>query len=436
MRLSGDGKAEAVSASPNARDGARTTFQHADETHRFTLDSLKRAWTSCSRTLPSVRWRIRGRSRRRRRPSREWNRSRNRTMLYAQQIAEKGPAASRAVFLPSSGVEKHDLATESGLRAAIVEASGPYIAKWTAVDHDRRAIPSAGRRPLRTSSACGSTVRCRRRVLRSTLTLWRVSHVPASSPRNGAPITLGFDGSRYDDATALIATEVESGFQWPLGIWAHDGTPKWEVPVAEVDGAVSDAFERFNVLRMYCDPPKWESWVSDVGRSVRQRLAWRVVDESPQADGLRDPIVHRRDDSRRICHARRRSGVRVAHRERAPAVHEPRGREGRKALDSPQRERPRQPEARKIDGLACSVPQLRRSRYSLPDNDSPLGSAEVLKMRPHSSSPGFGDAGGGSGPRSRAAPRQSRSTSLASSASRDMASFNRSLTDARLARTS
>jgi hypothetical protein len=45
MRLSGDGKAEAVSASPNARDGARTTFQHADETHRFTLDSLKRAWS-------------------------------------------------------------------------------------------------------------------------------------------------------------------------------------------------------------------------------------------------------------------------------------------------------------------------------------------------------------------------------------------------------
>jgi hypothetical protein len=45
MRKRGDGKAEAVSTSPNARDGARTTFQHCDESHRLILDGQKRAWS-------------------------------------------------------------------------------------------------------------------------------------------------------------------------------------------------------------------------------------------------------------------------------------------------------------------------------------------------------------------------------------------------------
>ncbi len=32
-------------------------------------------------------------------------------------------------------------------------------------------------------------------------------------------ITLGFDGSRYHDATGLVATHVESGYQWKAGVW-------------------------------------------------------------------------------------------------------------------------------------------------------------------------------------------------------------------------
>jgi phage terminase large subunit-like protein len=33
----------------------------------------------------------------------------------------------------------------------------------------------------------------------------------------------------------------------------------WEVPDAEVHAAVASAFERFNVWRMYADPPYWET---------------------------------------------------------------------------------------------------------------------------------------------------------------------------------
>lgn len=75
-----------------------------------------------------------------------------------------------------------------------------------------------------------------------------------------SPIVLGFDGSRYDDATALIATEILTGYQWPVGIWAP--TPGKPVPVDEVDAAVRSTFADFDVWRMYCDPPKWESWIA------------------------------------------------------------------------------------------------------------------------------------------------------------------------------
>ncbi len=78
---------------------------------------------------------------------------------------------------------------------------------------------------------------------------------------DGALITLGFDGSRYHDATALVATEIASGYQWPLGIWYPEGG---EIKTELVEAAVADAFEsnRYRVWRMYADPPYWESWIS------------------------------------------------------------------------------------------------------------------------------------------------------------------------------
>lgn len=80
-----------------------------------------------------------------------------------------------------------------------------------------------------------------------------------------ALVTLGFDGSYFRDATGIIATEIVTGYQWPLGLWerpldlALDAD--WEVPRAEVDATVQLAFDSFRVFRMYCDPPYWETEV-------------------------------------------------------------------------------------------------------------------------------------------------------------------------------
>lgn len=293
MRRSGDGKAEAVSASPNARDGARTTFEHADETHRFTLDSLKRGWSVMLANLAkrplADPWALETTTA----PEPGMGSVAENTMQYAHRIAEKGAGSkARLFFFHRQASEKHDLETDTGLRAAVREASGPFISKWSAIDRIAETFrePDADlaylervwlNRPVQASGIAFDVSR------------WRELARPKFSVPEGAAITLGFDGSRYDDATALVATGVESGFQWPLGIWAHPGLPTWEVPVDEVDGAVADAFDRYTVVRMYCDPPKWESWVATwAGKYGAERVAeWWTNRRKPMAYALRQFIA-------------------------------------------------------------------------------------------------------------------------------------------------
>lgn len=90
-------------------------------------------------------------------------------------------------------------------------------------------------------------------------------------------IGLGFDGSISDDCTALIATALVNGrpHTWPVEVWSRPDnlTPvekrKWRIPRMQVEEAVTEAFERFDVGLMLCDPAKWqteiESWAETYG---------------------------------------------------------------------------------------------------------------------------------------------------------------------------
>jgi hypothetical protein len=78
-----------------------------------------------------------------------------------------------------------------------------------------------------------------------------------------AQVVLGFDGSDVDDWTGIRA-ETQDGYQFtPVTsagptIWApaeHGG----KVPRLAVAAAVEELFSMFDVVRMYCDPPYWET---------------------------------------------------------------------------------------------------------------------------------------------------------------------------------
>jgi hypothetical protein len=87
-----------------------------------------------------------------------------------------------------------------------------------------------------------------------------------------ANITLGFDGSQYDDWTALRARWLRpDGSLFGFTPRFRDGKPMfWDpsdhggvVPIGEVNAAVEELFDRFKPLRMYCDPPYWQSEIDN-----------------------------------------------------------------------------------------------------------------------------------------------------------------------------
>lgn len=93
-----------------------------------------------------------------------------------------------------------------------------------------------------------------------------------------AVITIGCDGARFVDALGLIATEVKTGHQWPLGIWERpeNAPAEYEHPFDDIDGAMIEAFDLFNVWRVYIDP-QWidhlvEKWQGRWGQ--KRVIAW------------------------------------------------------------------------------------------------------------------------------------------------------------------
>lgn len=127
---------------------------------------------------------------------------------------------------------------------------------------------------------------------------------------DGTPIVLGMDGSDVDDWTGIRAetldgyqfTPVYSSLELPT-IWdpADWGS---QVPRLEVAAAVDELFRRYQVVRMYCDPPYWESevdtWAAQYGdkrvvrwytnRIVQMHAACeRLVTDVTKADS---PFAH------------------------------------------------------------------------------------------------------------------------------------------------
>lgn len=89
--------------------------------------------------------------------------------------------------------------------------------------------------------------------------------------KDGAFITLGFDGSINRDHTALIGTEIETGHQFVAGYWEpeilQDGS--LQIDYAAVDETVRDVFKRYQVWRLLADPFGWKDslvrWAGEYG---------------------------------------------------------------------------------------------------------------------------------------------------------------------------
>lgn len=287
MRIGGDGKAVSLATAPDSRDGARTTFQVFDESHRLTMPRQKQAHRTMLANIPK------------RKLSDAWSLEittafapgegsvAEDTMDYARQVAGGKIKDSNLFFFHRQASDDCDLDTPEGVRAAVLEASGA-VAEWSDIDGivAQFADPTADRTYLE-RVWLNRLVRSAERAFDAER--WKGLAQPREIP-DGALITLGFDGSRYNDATGLVATEIASGYQWVIGVWERpQNVVTWEVPVDEVDAAVTQAFERWEVWRMYADPPYWETWVAQwAGRWGDERvLSWWTNRPKPLAYAIK-----------------------------------------------------------------------------------------------------------------------------------------------------
>jgi hypothetical protein len=155
---------------------------------------------------------------------------------------------------------------------------------------------------------------------------WReladIRQVPA-----GARIGLGFDGSIRNDATALVGCTAD-GHVFPIQVWERpvNAAPDWRIPRLEVEQTVEATFKRFDVGRMLCDPPKWqteiESWSNrwNAGRSAEEaRVLFFDTNQSRRMSGacdrfttaLHDGSLTHSDDDTLTAHVLAMSRVKV-----------------------------------------------------------------------------------------------------------------------------
>ena len=264
LRIGGDGKAVSLATAPDARDGERTTMQVFDETHRLNLPRLKSAHRTMLANIPkrylADAWSLEITTA----PAPGEGSVAEDTMEYARQVAGGAIKDSRLFFFHREASDSHDLTTPEGVRAAVLEASGP-VAEWSDIDNivEQWRDPTADKAYLE-RVWLNRLVRASERAF--DIQRWNELADPDYLPPDGALMTLGFDGGRWHDATSLVGTEVQTGFQCLLGLWEKPemlDIENWEVPAEDVKGVVAEAFERWEIWRMYCDPPYWESIVAE-----------------------------------------------------------------------------------------------------------------------------------------------------------------------------
>lgn len=257
--LPGGGEIRPCAAKGASKDGGKESFVVAEETHLYTTAELRLMYATVKRNLTK-------------RPIAEPHLLQCSTMYgpgqasiaeVTHRAAEVGTARLLLDHRQASRVP--DFADTDGLVTALEEAYGD-AADWALAGTNLDRILAHIRDP-RTEIA--DTVRYYlgrpHAVAGGWLAagVWSARFMNREPPGDGARVCVGFDGARTRDATALVAVEVDTGYVWPLAIWEAPAGEEWEVPRDEVETALELAVERFEVLRVYADPPWWETTVDE-----------------------------------------------------------------------------------------------------------------------------------------------------------------------------
>ncbi|UTN91388.1 terminase large subunit [Gordonia phage Outis] len=262
-----DGKCHALAGNPNSADGARTTFQGLDETHRLYTDTHRDAIETMLQNLPK-------------RPMEDpWQLAITTAGepgqgSYAEDEYKEGIACAAGkkksegfYFLHRQAPDGSKFNTMQQRMEAIWWATSPSVREWTRFDSiaanwDREGADTQYLERVWTNRWTQTASQAFNRDEFEALGDSRF-RIP-----DGAFVTVGFDGAKFQDSTGFVVTDIETGRQNVLGFWERpddsvlgknaDGTRvKWQVPEAEVNATFDDIMRRFKVWRVYADPPHW-----------------------------------------------------------------------------------------------------------------------------------------------------------------------------------
>jgi hypothetical protein len=123
-------------------------------------------------------------------------------------------------------------------------------------------------------------------------TQWDACQTADTKLERGDRITLGFDGSKTGDWTALVACRVDDGHIQLLKAWNPEDYGG-EVPTEDVDTVVRSAFNRYQVVAARFDVRMFESYVDAWTRDYRKLMKVNASPGKPLAFDMRGGNVKR-----------------------------------------------------------------------------------------------------------------------------------------------
>ncbi|MGP5071673.1 hypothetical protein ACTXI0_04615 [Arthrobacter rhombi] len=297
-----EGQAVPVSNSPNSRDGALTTFQCFDEPHRLYLPAQKHAHETMTANLEKRvledPWSLYTST-----AGQPGQKSIQEDLRGEADDINKGLVEDPQMFFFArwAGDQHDDLTTIENRVAAISEATGPMgeygpgqflgIARqWDRKGADKSYLERVWLNRWRKSAAQAFDAN-----------RWEELARPGEPIPDGAFVTIGFDGARFRDATAFVVTEISTGLQeggkllWEKPLDAKpanelaDDEQRWEVDEDEVTAKLEELMHRYDVWKLYADPPHWTetvgSWAAKYPSQVEE---WWTARKNPMAYALRE----------------------------------------------------------------------------------------------------------------------------------------------------
>lgn len=264
-----------------SKDGGKETFVVFDETHLYNTNALRSMYKTVSRNLVK-----------RRKSAGTWyietttmyapgeDSVAERTYEYAQAIAAGKTKRSRMLYDHRWGDIK-DLRVEDDLRKAIVEAYGDAL-EWVSLEGvvddilDIRRDESESRRYFLNALTEASNA-----WLSPELISMNVSDQILFP---GEQITLGFDGALTKDSTALVGCRVSDGHLFTIALEECPDGPaarEWMVDTELIDARVREAFEQYEVVGFFADPPYWQEYIDEWEREFGEVLQIKANNRSP-----------------------------------------------------------------------------------------------------------------------------------------------------------